>query len=101
VEAALHCVKRGGRTVLIGISAPDATARLSLDAVLGGREIVSMLNGGARPDRDYTRLIADIRSGRINVRDQVSAVWPIDRIEEAIAALKAGEVTRAVLDHDR
>jgi S-(hydroxymethyl)glutathione dehydrogenase / alcohol dehydrogenase len=53
-------------------SAPDATARLSLDAVLGGREIVSMLNSGARLDRDYPRLIADIRSGRINVRDQVS-----------------------------
>ncbi len=31
-----------------------------------------MLNSGARPDRDYPRLIADIRSGRINVRDQVS-----------------------------
>ena len=60
-----------------------------------------MLNGGARPDRDYPRLIADIRSGRINVRDQLSAVWRIDRIEEAIAALKAGEVTPAVLDHDR
>ena len=30
-----------------------------------------MLNSGARPDRDYPRLIADIRSGRINVRDQV------------------------------
>jgi S-(hydroxymethyl)glutathione dehydrogenase / alcohol dehydrogenase len=55
----------------------------------------------ARARTGIPRLIADIRSGRINVRDQVSAVWPIDRIEEAIAALKAGEVTRAVLDHDR
>jgi hypothetical protein len=42
----------------------------TLDAVRRGREIVSMLNGGARPDRDYPRLIADIRSGRINVRDR-------------------------------
>jgi S-(hydroxymethyl)glutathione dehydrogenase / alcohol dehydrogenase len=42
-----------------------------------------------------------LESGRINVRDQVSAVWPIDRIKEATTALKAGEVTRAVLDHDR
>ena len=32
------------------------------------------------------------------MRDQVSAVWPIDRIEEATTALKAGEVTRAALD---
>jgi hypothetical protein len=38
---------------------------------------------------------------QINVRDQVSAVWPIDRIKEATAALKAAEVTPAVLDHDR
>jgi S-(hydroxymethyl)glutathione dehydrogenase/alcohol dehydrogenase len=27
-------------------------------------------------------------------------VWPLDRINEAIAALKAGEVTRAVIDHE-
>ncbi len=99
VEAALHCTKRGGRTVLIGLSAPGALARLSLDAVLGGREILSTMNGGARPERDYPVLIAEARSGSLNLRDQVSEVWPLDGVEDAIAALKAGAVTRAVLDH--
>lgn len=99
VEAAIHCTKRGGRTVLIGLSAPGSFARLSLDAMLGGREILSTMNGGARPERDYPALIAQARDGVLNVRDQVSHVWPLDKVEEAIAALKAGEVTRAVLDH--
>ncbi|MGW8204724.1 alcohol dehydrogenase catalytic domain-containing protein [Sphingomonas sp. VDB2] len=101
VEAALHCPKRGGRTVLIGLSAPGTQARLSLDAVLGGREIISTMNGGARPGRDYPTLIEEARTGRLNLRDQISHVWPLEQVEDAIAALKAGAVTRAVLDHMR
>ena len=101
VEAALHCPKRGGRTVLIGLSAPGTQARLSLDAVLGGREIISTMNGGAVPERDYPALIAEARAGKLNLRDQISGVWPLAEVEEAIAALKAGKVTRAVLDHER
>jgi S-(hydroxymethyl)glutathione dehydrogenase/alcohol dehydrogenase len=101
VEAALHCPKRGGRTVLIGLSVPGTQARLSLDAVLGGREIISTMNGGALPDRDYPALIAEARAGHLNLRDQISHVWPLGQVEDAMAALKAGAVTRAVLDHTR
>ena len=99
VEAAIHATKRGGRAVLIGMTSQGAQVRLSLDAVLGGREIVSHMNGGARPDRDYPELIQLARSGRIDVASQVTRVWPLEEFEEAIAALRAGSVTRAVLDH--
>ena len=101
VEAALHCTKRGGRTVLIGLSAPGSQARLSLDAMLGGHEILSTMNGGARPERDYPLLIAQARDGTLNLRDQISDIWPLGEVEAAIAALKAGQVTRAVLDLTR
>ena len=53
VEAAIHGVKRGGRIVLIGMAKPGASASFSLDVVTGGREIISVMNGGASPERDY------------------------------------------------
>ena len=99
VEAAIHGVKRGGRAVLIGIAAPGAKCSVSLDTMIGGREIISEMNGGARPEIDYPALIVMAREREIDVAAQVSRVWPLAEIEDAIAALRRGEVTRAVLDH--
>ena len=101
VEAAIHGVKRGGRAVLIGMTNQGATATMSLETVLLGREIVSVMNGGAVPERDYPKLIKLATQGRLNLADQVTGVWPLQEVEAAIAALRAGQVTRAVLDHTR
>lgn len=101
VEAAIRCPKLGGRTVLIGMGAPGGEARLPLDQVLLGREIVATMNGGAIPARDYPDYIEAARSGALDVAAQVSGVWPLGEIDQAIAALRAGEVTRAILDHER
>lgn len=99
VAAAIHGVKRGGRVVLIGMSRPGTTIPLALDTVLGGREIVSMMNGGAVPHRDYPQLIRLARERAIDIGSQVSGIWPVCEIEAAIRALRGGQVTRAVLDH--
>jgi S-(hydroxymethyl)glutathione dehydrogenase/alcohol dehydrogenase len=101
IDTALRCIKRGGRVVLIGMSRPGSQAALPLDRFVTGGEVIATMNGGALPHRDYPDLIAQARDGRLNLADQVSGIWPIDRIGEAIAALKAGEVTRALLDHER
>src|SRR5690606_21223244 len=90
VEAALHAVKRGGRVVLVGMAAPGASVPLGLDAMLSGREIISVMNGGARPEEDYPRLIELARARRIDLASQVTQVWPLEQFEDAIAALRAG-----------
>ena len=98
IETALRSIKRGGRVVLIGMSRPGSQAGLPLDRFVTGGEIIATMNGGAIPDRDYPVLIEQVRDGRLNVADQISGIWPLDRINDAIAALKAGEVTRALLN---
>ena len=97
-EAAVGAAKRGGRVVLIGQTKPGANMTVSLDAVTFGREIVGQLNGGARPELHYPELIEHARARRIDLSAQVTKVWPMAEFEDAIAALKAGQVTRAVLD---
>jgi len=99
VEAAISAVKRGGRAVLIGISAQGSAISLGLNSFVMGREVVAGLNGGARPERDYPALIALAQRGALDLAAQVSGVWPLDRFEQAITALEAGQVIRAVLDH--
>lgn len=100
IETALRCIKRGGRVVLIGMSRPGSQAALPLDSFVVGGEVIATMNGGALPARDYPELIAQARDGRLNLAGQVSGVWPIGRIADAIAALEAGEVTRALVDHE-
>jgi S-(hydroxymethyl)glutathione dehydrogenase/alcohol dehydrogenase len=97
-QAAVSAVKRGGRAVLIGQTSPGARLDLSLDAVTFGCEIVGRLNGGASPGIHYPELIEHACSGRIDLAAQVTRVWPMAEFAEAIAALEAGQVTRAVLD---
>ncbi len=98
-EAAIHATKRGGRVVLIGQSASGARASFDLNEVTMGKEIIATLNGGARPAEDYPTLIALAQARSIDLAAQVTRTWPLAEFEDAIAALHAGEVTRAVLDH--
>lgn len=98
IETALRCTKRGGRVVLIGMSRPGAEARLPIDTFLLGGEVIATMNGGALPDRDYPLLIEQVHAGQLNLADQISGVWPLERIADGIAALEAGEVTRALVD---
>ena len=97
-EAAVAAAKRGGRAVLIGQTKPGARVDLSLDTLTFGRGIVGQLNGGARPEVHYPELVEHARCGRIDLAAQVTRVWPMAEFAEAIAALEAGQVTRAVLD---
>lgn len=98
-QTALDVVKRGGRVVLVGMAAPGGQATLHLDHVLGGCAIVSQLNGGARPEEDYPEIIHLAETHALDIAGQVSRVWPLADFEAAIAALRAGKVTRAILDH--
>lgn len=99
IETAIEATKRGGVCVLIGMTKPGAKACFDIGTVTMGREIVAVMNGGANPPRDYPELIELARKGAIDIDSQVTRIWPLDQIEDAIAALKAGEVTRAVIDH--
>lgn len=98
VEAAIHSVKRGGRAVLIGMTMPGASAKIDLGTMVFGRAVVAALGGGIHPQQDVPELIELIRSRRIDVASQVSQVWPLAHAHQAIDALRAGKVTRAVLD---
>ncbi len=99
VEASLLAVKRGGRVVLIGMASYGSTATLPLDKVVSGAEIVATMNGGARPERDYPELIRLAQDGKLEIAGQITRVWPLAEVEDAMEALRSGQVTRAVLDH--
>jgi S-(hydroxymethyl)glutathione dehydrogenase/alcohol dehydrogenase len=60
---------------------------------------VGSLNGAQDPDRDLADIVALARGGALDLAAQVTRVWPLDEIDDAIAAVRRGDVVRAVIDH--
>jgi S-(hydroxymethyl)glutathione dehydrogenase/alcohol dehydrogenase len=99
VEASIRIPKRSGTCVLVGQPAPQAMASFNVFGFTLGRKIVSQLNGGTNPRRDFATLIDLARKGEIDIDSQITRVWPLAEFETAMAALRSGQVVRAVLDH--
>jgi 6-hydroxycyclohex-1-ene-1-carbonyl-CoA dehydrogenase len=92
-EQAFASLRTGGRLVLVGYS-PE-TLPLNAGRVMF-REIEIVGSLGCRPV-DYPRVIDMARRGRIRVSDLVTHRFPLDDIERAFDALRAGETIRAVV----
>jgi 6-hydroxycyclohex-1-ene-1-carbonyl-CoA dehydrogenase len=92
-EAALNCLKTGGRLVLVGYS-PE-TLPLNAGRVMF-RELDIMGSLGCRPV-DYPRAIELVRQGKVRLADMVTHRFPLHRIGEAMDTLRAGDAIRIVV----
>ena len=99
IEAATEVLDHGGVAALVGIPPQGARASFDVGALFRGRRIAGSLNGAQNPDRDLADIVALARAGAIDLAAQVTAVWPLDEIDAAIAAVRRGDVVRAVIDH--
>lgn len=92
-EAALNCLRTGGRLVLVGYS-PD-TLPLNAGRVMF-REIDVIGSLGCRPV-DYPRAIELVRQGRIRLQELVTHRFPLASIADAFDQLRGGDAIRVVV----
>lgn len=92
-EAALGCLRTGGRLVLVGYS-PHETKLNSGRVMFRELEILGSL--GCRPV-DYPRVIEMVRQGRVRLTELVTHRFGLDSIDQALDALRAGEAVRVVV----
>jgi alcohol dehydrogenase, propanol-preferring len=93
IETAFGALRRGGRVCLIGYSDrpfPLAASRLMFFEY----SLVGSL--GCRPV-DYPRIVEMVREGRIKLDEVVTAVMPLDRVNEAADRLRRGEGLRTIV----
>jgi len=99
IETAIEVLDHGGIAALVGIPPQGVRSSFDVGALFRGRRIAGSLNGAQNPDRDLADIVALARSGELDLAAQVTQVWPLDEIDDAIAAVRRGDVVRAVLDH--
>jgi S-(hydroxymethyl)glutathione dehydrogenase/alcohol dehydrogenase len=101
IDGAIRAVGVGGTVALVGIPPAGTAASFDVYALLRGQRIVGSLNGATDPTRDMPAIVEHVRAGELDIASQVSRVWPVAEVADAVAAVRRGEVVRAVLDHTR
>jgi S-(hydroxymethyl)glutathione dehydrogenase / alcohol dehydrogenase len=101
LRAAWTAVRRGGALVVVGAGRAEHSVEFSpFELLFEGKRIIPSLYGSADAPRDFGRLLALWRAGRLDLAGMVSHRLPLDRLDEALASLGRGDVIRQVVIHD-
>lgn len=92
-ETAFASTRNGGRLVLVGYSAKPMTLN-SGRTMYREMEIVGSLGC---PASEYPRVIDLARTGKIKVKELVTAHFPLEQINQAFDTLRRGEGIRSVI----
>jgi len=99
VRQAVDSVSRGGVAVAVGL--PPAREELVVPGpafVLNEKTLRACFYGSSRLRDDIPRLLALYRAGRLMLDELVTASFPLDRVNDAVAALDRGDGLRSVLE---
>ncbi|MGK8500586.1 S-(hydroxymethyl)mycothiol dehydrogenase [Nocardia asiatica] len=87
-----------GTVVLVGVPTPEMTIDMPLlDLFSRGGALKSSWYGDCLPERDFPVLIDLYRQGRLPLDRFVTERIGLDRVEQAFAAMHAGDVLRSVV----
>jgi S-(hydroxymethyl)glutathione dehydrogenase/alcohol dehydrogenase len=96
-RTAIRCLDRGGRLVTVAIGAGTPIPLPIGDLNIKELTIMGSLMGSTSPKQSIDQLVSLYRAGRLDLDRFVTERYPLDRINDACAALLAGNNIRGVL----
>jgi Zn-dependent alcohol dehydrogenase len=98
VGQGLACLRRGGTLVCVGMPPNGQAAEFDAGALAhDGKRIVGSKLGSSRPATDIPLLARLYLEGRLRLDELVTATYPLEGINEAMAAMRRGEAIRNVI----
>jgi len=95
---AFGSLRKGGTAVVVGVAAQrDLTSVRTASLTLEEKTLTGSYFGSARPREDVPRLLALYREGLLKLDELVTRTYPLEEVNQAFAALAAGQVARSVL----
>jgi S-(hydroxymethyl)glutathione dehydrogenase / alcohol dehydrogenase len=95
-----EAVRPGGQIVWLGKVNVNQDVAFRWGAVMGEKRITRSSYGGARPQHDFPLLARSYLDGALKLDELITRRIGLDEINDGFAALKAGEVVRAVVTFD-
>ncbi|KUL41425.1 Zn-dependent alcohol dehydrogenase [Actinoplanes awajinensis] len=101
LRAAWGAARRGGTVVVVGAGRAEHRVEFNpFELLFEGKKIIPSLYGSASPRRDFPRLIALWRAGRLDLEGMITQRIRLEQVDDALAALGRGDVIRQVIVHD-
>lgn len=98
VVQALSLIRAAGTVIIVGMPEWKATAPLRVaDLVWNEQRVIGSRLGSTRLQEDIPRLVNLYLQRRLKLDELISARYPIEKINEAIAAMESGEARRNVI----
>jgi Zn-dependent alcohol dehydrogenase len=98
IEEGLGLLRNAGTLVIVGMPAAGAMAQFEpLGFADRGQRILGSKMGSTRLRVDLPRLVAHYQQGRLKLDELITARYPLEQINEAIASVKRGEALRNVI----
>lgn len=101
-ELAYELTSKEGRTIFVGV--PKAGEKISIDSfpLHFTKKITGSHGGNTHPEYDIPRLVRLHMHGKLDLKSMVTHTFPLERINEAIALLRTGDMLRCVIEmkHD-
>ena len=97
VSQAVDMVHPGGEAVMVGVSPFGSRTSIDTTHVLEERVLRGCVYGSIRQRVDIPRYVNLYMAGRLKLDQMVTRTFPLEGINEAFAAMKAGEVARSVI----
>lgn len=98
IHQGMEMMRRGGTLVLVGM--PASGVKLVIEAAnFAGDEqhVMGSKMGSTRLRVDVPKLVALYQDGRLKLDELVTQQYPLEEINEAVAAVKKGEALRNVI----
>jgi len=95
-----EAVRPGGQIVWLGKVNVDDEVAFRWGALMGEKRIQRSSYGGARPQRDFPLLAQAYLDGALKLDELISRRLGLAEINDGFAALKRGDVVRAVVTFD-
>ncbi len=93
-------VEKGGTTVIVGAANEGANWVMN-EIMKHERMIIGSHGGSCVPDRDFGRYVEWHQEGRLDLNHMVTRQYKLAEVNEAVAALEAGEISgRAIIVFD-
>ncbi|RCG32353.1 Zn-dependent alcohol dehydrogenase [Sphaerisporangium album] len=101
IMSAWQATRRGGDVIVVGAGAMDDMVPLSaFNLLFEGKNLLSSLYGGSDVRRDFPFLANLWKAGKLDLESMISSRIRLADLNDAVAALRGGEVLRQVVLFD-
>ena len=98
IEAGIGLMSKGGETIIVGMPPTGVTTTFDPSWLASdSQRIVGSKMGSAQVPVDIPQLVGLYRGGRLKLDELVTKRYPLEEINEAVAAVKRGEALRNVV----